>query len=169
MRQPSFGVFAITPPARHEKWRIWVLGVKFACLQADACTRDVFVRAPQCSVRTWRLRVAAYGLDDAPATFLMNKDRGNKEIGLPFRVSYRNPRLRRVIRVTGQSAGAITTNIDDIRGCGELRITGKVRAYLTKRFGVAGMQETAVTNVGIEISQPPDSPSPVTQKVPADA
>ena len=57
-----------------EKWGNWTLDIKHALLQADFPHRDVSVHAPpewasSRSSRTSKLRVASYGLHDAPVAF----------------------------------------------------------------------------------------------------
>ena len=98
----------------------------------------------------------------------MGQDRGNKEVGSTFRASDNDLCLFYVARRTGQSVGGMTTHVGGILGCGESRIMGKVRAYLTKRPGVMQIQVAAPTQVGFEIAQLMYSAIEITQKVPTD-
>ena len=78
-----------------EEWRIWSLDVQNAFLRAAHAFPEW---GPQCSMRTWKLRVAAYGLNDKPAAlcnaprkYLSDKGRSNKEVGSTFCVSDHGP------------------------------------------------------------------------------
>ena len=51
------------------------------------------------------------------------------------------------------SAGAFTTHIDDILGCGEKVVTQKARVGLAPLFGVLKFRETHFNHVGLSIAQ----------------
>ena len=55
-----------------ERWKIWSLGIKNACLGVDTCRRETFVQpppewGPSYTGRVWRDRAPDCGLNDAPA------------------------------------------------------------------------------------------------------
>ena len=50
----------------------------------------------------------------------------------------------------------MTTHVDDILGFGETGIMRKATAYLFERPGVADIQDTASTHVGMDIAQSKD-------------
>ena len=50
----------------------------------------------------------------------------------------------------------MTTRVDDILSRGESGIAGKATAYRAKRSGVAEIQDTASTHVGMDIAQSED-------------
>ena len=56
------------------------------------------------------------------------------------------------------------TRIDGTLGFGELGSMDNVRVYLAKRLVVMGIQETACTHVGMEISESQDFAIEIAQK-----
>ena len=113
------------------------------------CVSAVFLHAPaewnppcDAHARARKLKVPAYGLDDAPAAFhrslvryLLNSDLSMKFVGLRRQASTSNPCLFFIFRNEGQAEGAFATHIDDILGCGEPDVLPKMRNFSVRRFG----------------------------------
>ena len=84
----------------------------------------------------------AYGLNDAPAAshrslkrYLSNSELPTQCVGLRRQASTFDPCLFFVLRNEGQAAGAFTTHIDVISGCGEPEVLAKMRNFSERRFG----------------------------------
>ena len=69
------------------------------------------------------------------------------------------------MRDTALAAVTMTTHVDDILGCGKLRIMEKVGVYLTLRFGTLEIRETTFTHVVMELSQSPNFSIEIPRKV----
>ena len=106
-----------------------------------------FLQAPEewnpgTECRVWKLKAPAYGLNDAPVAFhrslkkhLMNKTLSMESVGLHCEGSTFDPCLFFVFNGKGPAAGALTTHIDGILGCGEPGVMEKLRQFLEIRFG----------------------------------
>ena len=68
---------------------------------------------------------------------------------LKFEASLLDPRLHFVFRLSGGVAGAITTHIDDILGCGEPDPSFQARLFPGKRFGELKVQGKSFAHVGM--------------------
>ena len=64
-----------------------------------------------------------------------------------------DPCLFFVFRDQGQAAGAFTTHIDDILGCGEPDVLPKIRRFPEQRFSAMKLQEKSFVHVGMESNQ----------------
>ena len=75
------------------------------------------------------------------------------QVGLQYRASPFGPHFYFVYRKEGRSAGAFTTQIDDILGCGEQDVLSRTRTFLEARFRKLRLQEPSIAHVGMEASQ----------------
>ena len=104
-RWPPLVAFTAALAACPKKRAVWTLDIKAALLRLDSFTWDVFVRAPpdwdpRSRTRTWTPRVAAYGLNDAPAAsfatrhkYLLGEDKRDTTGCLSFCASSHDPCL----------------------------------------------------------------------------
>ena len=123
-----------------KEWPLSSLDIKKPFLQVDGFDREVYRRAPcernsKDSRLVWKLRAPAYGLNDAPVAYRRppRKSLGScvespPSVGLRIAASSFDPRMYSFFRKSGEAAGAITTHIDNILGCGEAGLLQKARS-----------------------------------------
>ena len=85
-------------------------------------------------------------------------------VGLKYGVSSFDPRPYFVSRKSGGDVGAITTQIDDISGCGGPHLLLQARYFLGNRFGKLEVQGKSFVCVGVELSQEHDFCVTLTQE-----
>lgn len=95
-------------------------------------------------------RLIDYTTRDTPHKHPRDTGRNTKAAGLSFRASSYDLRVYIVSDGERHSIGAPETHIDEILGRGEGRIMGRVRNYVTRQFGLMGIQETALTHADME-------------------
>ena len=112
-----------------------------AFLRAGNFKREVYQRAPlewtpQGSQGFWKPRDPAYGLDDAtvaseqPSMGMMREKVPRKFVCLKPQACAFYPRLNSIRQAQGGAVGVVTTQIDDILGCGESGAVERVSALL---------------------------------------
>ena len=69
-----------------------------------------------------------------------------------------------VYRGNGSAVGVFATHIDDILGCGEVGVMGKLREFSELRFGELKLQEGEFVHVGMELEQDAVFSATLTQK-----
>ena len=74
-----------------------------------------------------------------------------------------DPCLYTVFTADDEAAGAFSTHIDDILGCGAPGVLERTRQYLEHRFGALLAQERNFVHVGMELAQLPDFSVTLTQ------
>ena len=146
-------------------------------MQADPFPREVYLWGPRgwCSrnpCRVWRLKTPSYELNDAPVEFhktlkryLVKSDGSLKLIGPRFETSTLDPRLYAVFNNEKVAAGALSTHIDDILGCGAPGVLERTRHYLERRFGALKVQESSFVRVCMELAQQLDYSAALAQAV----
>ena len=151
-----------------KQWAIWSLDIKNARLQADGIYRAAYGRAPRewdskDGRRVWNLRAPAYCLNAALVAshrplrkYLSNSVESPSSAGIRSGASSFGSRPCYVSRESGGAAGAITTHIDGILGCGEPVLLRKTRRFLEKRS----------VYVGAERAQEKDSSAALTPEDP---
>ena len=159
-----------------KKWRILILDIEDAFLQADGFVRAVNVRAPcewnaKDTRHVRKFGAPACGLNDAPVAphwtlrkYSANPVRSPAAVGLGFEVSSSGPSLFFVIRKSGGAFGATATHIDDISGCGEPELLSGVWRFSEKGLGESSVQEKSVANAGMELVEEDDFSVTLTQE-----
>ena len=124
-----------------KKWKLRSLDIKNAFLQADTFKRDVFLLSPPewCPNnpnRAWKLNDPANGLNDAPVAFrrtlkryLLNDGASTRIVGLKYRAPSLGPRCYAVFNNHDEAAGAFSTHIDDVAGCGAAGVLERTRHF----------------------------------------
>ena len=157
------------------KWPLWGLDIKCARLQADVFGCEVFLRAArewnsEDSRRVWKLRLLAYGSNDAPAAlqrplrkYLVNSAESPSSVGFRFDVSSFAPRMYFVYRRSGSAVGVSTTHTGDISGCGEPDILSRARNFSQERFRKLKVLAGSLAHVGMGLGQRKDFSAALTQ------